>query len=194
MFMIGMMSRILVLILQLLRVVISSRILQVQVYPRVSELLAQSRERSSKFARESKLLHKVIPLRRCVFPVAGESDFSSPQWLNPYFAHITGNKTIAKTRVSAATFADIEKVKKCSRTLIADQSQSYWLLSALLSQLKQDGFQPYDPSLFNKNISALSASFATQTLVCTGLTDFVMAKRRKSFLARVFPGVGTAET
>ena len=84
---------------------------------------------------------------------------------------ISNKKTIAKTRYSASTFADLEKVEKCLRTLIAGQSQSYWLLSALLSQLKRDGFQPSDPSLFDKNISALSASFATQTSICAGLTE-----------------------
>ena len=60
--------------------------------------------------------------------------------------------------------ADLEKVEKASRTLIAGQSQSYWLLSALLSQLKRDGFKPSDPLLFDKNISALSAS---QTSIST---------------------------
>ena len=77
--------------------------------------------------------------------------------------------------MSAATFADLEKVEKCSQTLIAGQSQSYWLLSVLLSQLKQDGFQPSDPALFDKNISALSSSFVTQTSICAGLTEFVEA-------------------
>ena len=48
--------------------------------------------------------------------------------------------------------------------------------------MKQDGFRPSDPSLFDKNLSALSA-FATQTSVCAGLSDFVTAKRRESFLA-----------
>ena len=83
------------------------------------------------------------------------------------------------------TFADLEKVEKCSRTLIAGQSQSYCLLSAFLSQLKRDDFQLSDPSLFDKNISTLSASFATQTSICTGLTEFVEAKCRESFLAHV---------
>ena len=127
--------------------------LRMRVYPRVLELLTQSWERVAKFARESKPLHKVIPLRRKVFPVANEPDFSF-RWLNLDFARIMDNKTIAKTRVSAATFVDLEKVEKCSRTLIAGQSQSYWLLSTLLSQLKHDGFQPSDPVLFDKNIFA----------------------------------------
>ena len=137
--------------------------------------------------RESKPLHKVIPIHHKVFPVTDDPDFSAPRWLNLDFARISSNKVIAKTRYSAGTLADLEKVEKAC-TLIAGQSQSYWLLSALLSQLKHDGFQPFDLSLFDKNISALSASFATQTSICVGLTDFVEAKRRESFLAHVsFP-------
>ena len=67
--------------------------------------------------------------------MADDPDFSSPRWLNLDFARIADNKTIAKTWVSAATFVDLEKVEKCSQTLIAGQSQYYWPLSALLSQL-----------------------------------------------------------
>ena len=76
-------------------------------------------------------------------------------------------------------------MEKCSRTLVGGQSQSFWLLSALLSQLEQDGFKPSDPSLFDKTISALSASLATQTVLSFGSTDFVVAKRRESFLSHV---------
>ena len=77
-----------------------------------------------------------------------------------------------------ATFAELEKIKRAALTLVTGQSQSYWLLSVLLAQLKQDGFKPSDPALFDKNISALSASFATQTSVCAGISEFVTAKRR----------------
>ena len=161
---------------------------RMRVYPRPSELLSQSSDCSAEFAHESKPLHKVIPLWRHLFPIPDEPDFASLQWLNPDFARITGNKTITKTRVGTATFADLEKVEKCSRALAAGQSQSYLLLLALLSQLKQDGFQPSDPLLFDKTILALSASFATQTSLYASLTDFIMAKRCESFLAHVtFP-------
>ena len=69
---------------------------RMRVYPRFSELLAQSHECSVKFARESKPLHKVILLCRWVFAVADEQSFSSPRRLNPDFALITGNKTICE--------------------------------------------------------------------------------------------------
>ena len=42
-----------------------------------------------------------------------------------------------------------------------------------LAQLKDDGYKPSDPALFDKNISALSA----------GISDFVASKSRESYLA-----------
>ena len=148
----------------------------------MTELMTENKVHAAKCTRESKLLHKMIPTHRKVFPVADEPDFSAPRWLNPDFARIANHKVIPKTRYSSATLA---KVEKATRTLVVGQSQSYWLLSALLSQLKHDGFKPSDPSLFDKNISAWSASFATQANICAGLTNYLEAKRRESFLAHV---------
>ena len=81
------------------------------------------------------------------------------------------------------SFSDMERVEKCSRTFVGGHSQSFWLMSALLSQLKQDGFQPSDPALFDKTISSLSATLATQTSLAAGLTDFLVSKHRESYLA-----------
>ena len=53
----------------------------------------------------------------------------------------------------------------------------------MFAQLKEDGFRPSDPSLFDKNISALSAALASQTTVASGLTDFITSKLRESYLA-----------
>ena len=64
-------------------------------------------------------------------------------------------------------------------------SQSFWLLSALLSQLKQNGFQPSDPALFDKTFSSLSVTLAIQTSLAAGLAEFVVTKRRESYLACV---------
>ena len=73
-----------------------------------------------------------------------------------------------------------------SRTVVGGFSQSYCLLSSLLSQLKQDGYQPSEPALFDKTIQSLSSSMALQTLLVSGMTDFLVAKCRESFLAHVF--------
>ena len=88
-----------------------------------------------RLACESKSVQKVIPLRRCSFPVADDPDYTAPRWLNPDFARLTRNRTIAKPREGSITFSDMERLERTSRTVVGGFSQSYWLLSSLLSQL-----------------------------------------------------------
>ena len=85
------------------------------------------------------------------------------RYLNPDFSHISRTKNIVKTGSSSVTLADLEKLDRGSRTILAGDSQCFWLLSSLLAQLKDDGYKPSDPALFDKNISALSAAVASQT-------------------------------
>ena len=148
-------------------------------------MVAKIQERAQRLAHESKSAQKVIPLRRCVFPVADEQDYATPKWLNPDFARVTRNKSISKSRAGTVSFSDMERLERTSRTIVGGFSQEYWLLSSLLSQLKQDGYRPLDPVLFDKTIQSLSASMALQTSLASGMTDFVVSKRRDSFLSHV---------
>ena len=59
------------------------------------------------------------------------------------------------------------------------------MLSSLLSQLKQDGYRPSEPTLFDKTIQSLSSSMAMQTSLVSGMTDFLVTKRWESFLSHV---------
>ena len=124
-----------------------------------------------------------MPLRRKVFPVADVPNFCAARFVILDFSRISSSKNIQKLRLSSVSFADLEKVERAGRTIIVGDSQCFWRLSSLLAQLKEDGFRPSDPALFDKNISALSAALVTQTTVAAGLTDFVTAKRCESYLA-----------
>ena len=79
--------------------------------------------------------------------------------------------------------ADLERLDRVSWMILAGDSQYYWFLSALLVQLKEDGYQPSNPSLFDKSISSLSSALATQTNVTSCLSEFITAKRRESYLS-----------
>ena len=151
-----------------------------KVYPRVAELVSAS---ASRLARESRALHRVVPLKWNMFYVGDEPDYCSARYLNPDFSRISKTKNIVKTRSSSVTLADLEKLGRGSRTILAGDSQCFWLLSSLLAQLKDDGYKPSDPALFDKNISALSAALASQTTMAAGVSDFVASKRRESYLA-----------
>ena len=129
-----------------------------KVYPRVAELVNASADRASRLARESRALHRVVPLKRKMFYVGDEPDYCSARFLNPDFSCISKTKNILKSRSSSVTLADLEKLDRGLRTILAGDSQCFWLLSSLLAQLKGDGYKPSDPALLDKNISALSVA------------------------------------
>ena len=154
-------------------------------YPRVQEIVAKTQDRSQRLAHEGKSAQKVIPLRRRLFPVADVLDYAAPKWINLDFARLTHNKTIPKSCAGTISFADMEKLERTVQTLVGGFSQEYWLLSSLLLQLKQDGYQPSDPVLFDKTVQSLSASMVLQTSLTSGVTDFLVTNRRESFLSHV---------
>ena len=115
---------------------------QLCVYPRVNEIPDSSMDKDSRLARESKPLHKVVPLRCKVLPVTDVPDFCAARFVNPDFSRISSSKDIQKPRLSSVSFTELEKVERVGRTIIAGDSQCFWLLSSLLAHLKEDGFRP----------------------------------------------------
>ena len=118
-----------------------------------------------------------------MFQFGDQPDYCAARFLNPDFSRISKHKTILKSRASSVTLADLEKLDRCSRTILAGESQCFWLLSSLLAQLCDEGYKAVDPALFDKNISTLSASLASQTTMTAGISDFITLKRRESYLA-----------
>ena len=153
------------------------------VYPRVAEIVNTSAERASRLARESRPLHWVVPFRRKMFFVGDNPDFCNARFVNPDFARISKHKNILKTRTSSVNLVDLERIEHGSRTILAGDSQCFWLLSSLLAQLKDDRHRPSDAALFDKNISSLSAALTSQTMMAAGVNDFIASKRRESYLA-----------
>ena len=70
------------------------------VYSRVAEIVDSSAERASRLARESRLLHRVVSLRRKMFFVGDNPNYCNTRFVNPDFSRISKHKTILKTRAS----------------------------------------------------------------------------------------------
>ena len=119
-----------------------------------------------------------------------QPDFCLARLVNPDFSRISRHKKVLRSRASSMTLSDLERLDQTSRSIIAGQSQSFWLLSALLAQLKDEGYRPADPNLFDQSITALSASLASQTSLTSAMSGFVTAKRRESYLAHASCPVG----
>ena len=160
------------------------------LYPRVNEILDSCANRAAQFAKESKPLFRVLPFKRKSTPVGDRPDFCVARYVNSDFSRIARQKTILKSRASSVSLSDLEKLDRASRSLIAGQSQSFWLLPSLLAQLRDEEFKPADPNLFDKTITTLSASLASQTNLSSGISEFVTSKRRESYLAHTSCPVG----
>ena len=120
---------------------------RLRLYLRVSEIVSETQDCSAKLALEAKPVHRVLPLKRIMFAVADEPNYSRPLLVNPDFSHLTANQTIPKTCAGTVSFVDMERLEKCARSLLEGNSHALWLVSGLLSQLKADSFSPSDPSL-----------------------------------------------
>ena len=65
--------------------------------------------------RDSRALHRVVPLKCKMFYVGDEPDNCSAHFRNPDFSRISKTKNILKTRTSSVTLADLEKLYRGSR-------------------------------------------------------------------------------
>ena len=138
-----------------------------RLYPRVAEIQTSVSDYAANLARESRPLFKLLPSKRRSLSIGDAPDFCKQRFLNSDYARICRSKSVPRSRM--ASLADFERLDRAIRMVLAGDSQCFWFLSSLLTQLKEDGYHPSNPSLFDKSISSLSAAPATQTGVAASL-------------------------
>ena len=163
------------------------------MYPRVSDILGEVDEHAAALARRSKPLSAVLPKKVRRYAVADSQHFSVAQPINPDFACLCGNKVVSNKRWGSVTFAEMQRLESVSQSSLEACSFSLWMMSGLLSQLKRDGFNPSDPTLFNTAISSVLAALSSQARSAAALSSqarsaaavstFMRSKRRESLLA-----------
>ena len=153
-----------------------------RLYPRVTEIQSSVHESAENLSRESRPLFRMLPSRRRAVSIGDDPNFCRQRFLNSNFSRICRSRSVSKSRMVSVSLADLERFDRVARMILAGDSQCFWFLSALLVQLKEDGYQPSNPSLFDKSISSLSSALATQTNAAACLSEFVSAKRRESYL------------
>ena len=70
--------------------------------------------------------------------------------------------------------------------MLAVQSSGFWFFSALLHWLKELGFEAPEPGLFGQLVQEVSGSLMTAANSASGLSAFMLAKRREGVLSH-FP-------
>ena len=91
----------------------------------MDEILDSCADRATRFAKESKPLHRVLPFKRKATPVGDRTDFCLARYVNTDFSCISRQKKILRSLASSMTLSDLETLDQASQSLIAGQSQSF---------------------------------------------------------------------
>ena len=120
------------------------------LYPRVSEIQTTVSEYTANLSRESRPLVRMLPSRRTSFSIGDEPDFCKQRFINSDLSRICRFKSVPKSRMALVSLADLERLDRVARMVLTGDSQCFWFLSALLAQLKEDGYKPSNPSGWSK--------------------------------------------
>ena len=71
-----------------------------------------------------------------MFFVGDKPDYCNARYVNPDFAQISKHKTILKTRTSSVNLADLERIERGSRTILAGDSQCLFRQNTYLRNKK----------------------------------------------------------
>ena len=93
---------------------------------------------------------------------------------------------MSSKRSLSLSFDETAKVESLAKGLLDSQSMSFWRFSALLHWLKELGFVPPDPALFEQLVQSLSLSFVGAASSSAVLATYFQAKHREGVLSH-FP-------
>ena len=108
---------------------------------------------------------------------------AAPQ-LNDNFGRLTSNHPSS----SASVLVPLEEVRWLESALIGleeTQSFSFWIVSALVACVKENGFQAPDPALFSRMTSSLSLALVDLAKTAFAMSSFCTLTRRAHFLKHV---------
>ena len=140
-----------------------------RLYPRVADIVQKTCDSAATLAKGTKPLSAILPKKRRLQSVMDEPDFATPLMVNPDFSRLAENKTISNKRLGTVSFCELERMEGCTKALLKANSFSFWLMSGLLLQLKQDGFKS------------------------SAMSHFLVSKHRESYLGHASLPLSTAQ-
>ena len=117
-----------------------------------------------------------------------EPSLQTATQFNSSLYRLVGNLSLKRSL--NLSFDEAAKVESLTKGFLDSQSMSFWLLSALLHWLKELGFTPPDPVLFEQLVQALSLSFVGVVSSSASLATYFQAKCREGVLSHFLSHVG----
>ena len=118
------------------------------LFHRVAELRADHRHRFRAPAETSKPQSSALPARRCDRAACSDPLLAATTPVNTGIPRLVG--LLPNKRSLFFLFDEAVRVEPLCKGLLASQSSTFWMFSALLHWLKELGFATPDPALFGQ--------------------------------------------
>ena len=158
------------------------------LFHRVAELLSEAHLRFQTALEAGKLPAFGLPPHHRGPGSCVEPTLRSMAPFNSFLFRLVGS--LSTKRSINLSFDEAAKVKSLVKGLLDSQSMSFWLFSTLLHWLKELGFVPPDPTLFEQIVQSLSLSFVGAASSSAALATYFQAKRREGVLSHFPSHVG----
>ena len=158
------------------------------LFHRVGEILEEVGQRFQKVADNGKPILNALPGRRKMYSMADAEFLSQAVNFNSSIPRLVGN--VASTKNMSVSFGDAAKAEGVAKQGLEANSMAFWMLHAILSWIKDEGFKPSQPQLFEELIQSFSLSMVNSCQSLASLSTFLHAKRREAILSHFPSHVG----
>ena len=147
------------------------------LFHRVLELRAEHRQRFRTAAETGKPPSSALSARGRDRAACLDPSLAAATPANTGIPRLVGS--LSNKCLLSFSFDETARVESLCKELLASQSSSFWLFSALLHWLKELGFVPPDPALFGQLVQEMSGSMVSSASNSVALATFLAAKRRE---------------
>ena len=155
-------------------------------FDRVLCCLQEADSKLASFISDRKSDTSVFLPYKSLYSVADNISKARPLPLNESLESVL-TRVPQASRLASITLKELAILESLFRAQVETLSHNMWVLTGLIAFLKNDGFVPSDPLLFNQLVSSLSMGLAHSTNSSASGTSFAVTKRRESYLSHLPP-------
>ena len=158
----------------------SSPLPTLALYQRVQQVMEDADKRLAKHVDSNRWDRSLLPRRKHIYCVPGFSTENPYTEVNSSLEEHLSNKVSLSRHVPMAA-SECQALEATFRAQAEALSHSMWVLTGLLSLIKQEGFVPSDQSLFLQLVNSLSMGLAHQANIAASGITFSTLKRRQLY-------------
>lgn len=160
---------------------------RVNLYDRISEVIQDVRNRFQSSLSEGKVSLCPLPHKKKLYLAPDSPDLAGSPEPNVALGRLSA--PVSQKRSLSISYDECSRLESLGRHQLENNSFSFWLLSTLLNFIKESGFVPPDPSIFEALIQSFSISLVNSSNIAASIATFLQVKRREGILSHLPPHV-----